>query len=341
MSVANPLLDQILSGENRGLQLLAAQGMVPLPPEELLPLQIGLTGSPDPAISGAATSSLRETEPDRLASFVRESAGPAELSWLGAQLDHPIVLEAVASRRDVPREVLVLLAERVPPKLQETIVHRQDAILDEPRILVALEANPGLVPYVKRRIWEYREHLLPRDKVPPKAPEEILAEAEALTEEELQEAIDEVKERHPSELEGDELKGLTDVQIRALPVPMRVKLARGANLQMRQLLIRDSNSQVATTVMTANTLSDQEVETIANSRSVCDEVIAMIPRKREWMKKYVIVKALVRNPKTQPAMAMRLIPRLTLMDLRMLAKDKNVPEAVRIQARRVVTSKQR
>ena len=37
----------------------------------------------------------------------------------------------------------------------------------EPEILVALEKNPALTNYAKRRIWEYREHLLPKEKVPP------------------------------------------------------------------------------------------------------------------------------------------------------------------------------
>ena len=38
MSQTN-LLDQILSGQNRQLQVMAAQGLVPLPPEDLVPVQ--------------------------------------------------------------------------------------------------------------------------------------------------------------------------------------------------------------------------------------------------------------------------------------------------------------
>lgn len=338
---SNPMLEQILSGENRQLQLLAARGVVPIPPEQLLPIQIGLTGSPDEEIATTARTALTEAEPERVARFASEHADETALGWLGDEHDHPTVLEAILRRRDVAPEILRRMASRLPPTLQETLVHRQDAILEAPGILVALEDNPELTSYAKRRIWEYREHLLPRDKVPPKAPEEVLAEAEALTDEEIQEAFDEARERHPDEGESTsaELRGMTDTQIRSLPVPMRIKLARGANLQMRQLLIRDPNAQVAMTVVTANTLSDQEVETIANSRSVVDEVLAEIPRRREWIRKYPILKAVVKNPKTRPGTAIRLISRLSVNDLRLLAKDRGVSEAVRGQALRLYQAK--
>ena len=63
MSQTTTLLDQILSGQNRELQVLAASGLVPLPPEDLIPLQVGLTGSPDPEVSGNVVQSLQNMEP--------------------------------------------------------------------------------------------------------------------------------------------------------------------------------------------------------------------------------------------------------------------------------------
>ena len=47
MTTQASLLDQILSGANRQLQVLAASGLVPLPPEELLPIQVALAGTFD------------------------------------------------------------------------------------------------------------------------------------------------------------------------------------------------------------------------------------------------------------------------------------------------------
>ena len=55
---------------------------------------------------------------------------------------------------------------------------------------------------------------------------------------------------------------------------------------------------------------------------------------RAWMKSYVICAALVKNPKTPPAISLNLMPRLTDRDLRNLSTDRNVPEVVRMTARR-------
>ena len=339
------LLDQILSGTNRNLQVLAAQGLVPLPPEDLLPIQVALTVSPDGEIARQAEETLQNVDTDMVASFLREQAGERELEFFSRPGRPSALIEAVIRRADSPRHILAQVASTLPADLQEVLVHRQDAILELPEILVELEKNPQLSSYTKRRIWEYREHLLPRDKVPAKTDEEIQAEADAVTEEEMAEAIAEVKAK--SALEGEEEKGnlidedrdLTDNEIRQLPVPMRVKIARKASRQIRSMLIRDPNAQVAVTVITSNALPDSEVEAIANNRGVCEEVLAEIPKRREWIKKYVIAKALVKNPKTPLPISMKLVPRMSTKDLRDLGKDKNTSEGVRQMARRLYLNK--
>ena len=338
MTTQASLLDQILSGENRQLQVLAASGLVPLAPEELLPIQVALTGSPDGEVAAKARETLASTEPRLAASFLSDHAGEPELAYFGRHVPHPLLMEAILRRRDVPRQLLVELAPTLTPEMQEMLVLRQDAIVEEPQILVTLERNPQLSSYTKRRIWEYREHLLPRDRVPPKKAEEIQAEADALTDEEVQEAIDEAREK-PAEGTVEEATGLTDVQIRSLPIPVRIKMARGGNRQVRGILIRDTNAQVALSVIHGNALPDNEVEQIANSRSVVSEVLAEIPKRREWIRKYSIAKALVKNPRTQLATSIGLVPRMTMRDLRDLARDKNVPDGVRTVARRLYMAK--
>jgi len=346
MTQENSLLQQILSGQNRQLQLLAAQGLVPLPPEQLLPIQVALTRSPDGEIAQHATAALDKAEPNLTATFLAEIAGADELHYFGTRSTDPKILEAIVRRRDVPRPVLVEMARRLGPELQETLILRQDAILEEPQILVALESNPQISNYAKRRIWEYREHLLPREKVPPKTAEEIEKEAEELTEEEIEEAIAEVTEGGEGEEDDeqeplDDLSRLNEGQIRGLPVPIRMRLARGANRQLRSILIRDTNSQVALSVIRSNPLTEQEVEAICNSKAVVDDVLMEISRQREWTKKYSIVKALARNPKTQLPTALRFVARLTARDLRAMARDRNVAAAVRAQALRLYQQKQR
>lgn len=335
------LLDQILSGQNRDLQMMAAAGLVPLPPEELIPLQVGLTRSPDAEISSKAVESLENMEPRLTADFLTEVANETALTYFALHVRHPTMMAAILRRQDTPRHLLVEMAVHLPADLQETLILRQDAIIEEPRILVALEKNPEVSNYTKRRIWEYREHLLPRDKVPPKSEQEIEAEAEKISQEEIEEAVEEITgEPAQKDANGEiDLKKLTAEQVRFLPVPMRVKVANGASRELRTMLIRDPNSQVALAVITRNSIPDSEVEQIAANRQICEEVLAEIAKKREWIRKYSIQKALVKNPKTYTSLAVKFVPRMMVRDLKDLAKDKNVSDAVRSLALRIYNAR--
>src|SRR5262245_9011532 len=255
------LLDHVRSGANRQLQMLAASGLLPLPPEELIPLQVELARGIDPEIGRRAVESLRAVDPRIVAPFLERQAGEEVLSFFAAEAEHPLLIETILRRRDVPRPLLIDLALRLPADLQEILILRQDAILDEPAILDALERNPQVSGYIQRRITEYREHLLPQARRPAPAP--APGPHEELSDEELAVVMEQVRQQAPTEGEVETQTGLSEGQIRMLPVPARLKLARGAGRQLRAFLLRDTNPQVALVALLGNPLSDQEVEQAA------------------------------------------------------------------------------
>jgi hypothetical protein len=81
-------------------------------------------------------------------------------------------------------------------------------------------------------------------------------------------------------------------------------------------------------------LTETEVEAIARMANVSDDVLRTIASTRIWMKNYTICSALTRNPKTPVAISMNLISRLNDRDMKMLAIDRNVPEVLRLTARK-------
>jgi hypothetical protein len=335
---ANPLVQEVLSGGNRQLLELAASGFLPLPPEQLLPLQVNLARGADAEIRERATECLRGMDARVAANFLGQAAGPAELAFFAAEVSHPLVLETILRRRDVPRQILVELARRLPGDLQELLLLRQDAIVEEPAILYALEDNRQLTPYTQRRIQEYREHLLPQKSPAVRA---ALAEAaERLTEEELEEAIAAVRQV-PAEGEIEDHTGLSEGQIRMLTVPQRLRLTRGASRVMKQIRIRDPNSQVAIAVLHHNSFSEQEMEQVARSRSLAEDVLTEVSKRREWVSRYTICRALITNPKTPVALSVRLLPKMSVRDLKLVSRDRNVADAVRTSATRLYTIKQK
>jgi hypothetical protein len=73
--------------------------------------------------------------------------------------------------------------------------------------------------------------------------------------------------------------------------------------------------------------------------NVSDEVLRIIGKTRAWMKSYRIVSALTRNPKTPQALALNLLSRLQEQDVKLLISDRNVPDAIRVAARRRMATK--
>lgn len=339
MTDDSPLVREILGGANHELQLLAARGLVPLAPGELVDVQVALTSSSDQQVAESARAALAELDPKIAAGLIDEGPSSEVVSYLGRHLGNPVVLKAVIAYRDVPRDLLVELAETLDQEMQELLLLRQDAIIEVPAILDSLERNPALGSYARRRLNEYREHLLPRERAAPtRSRAELEAEVDQVTDAELVEALNKARQA-PPEGEEDDLTGLTEGQIRTLAVPMRMKLARGAGRGLRGILIRDPNPMVATSILKHNPVGESEIEQYAMNRAVIHEVLETIGNHRSWTRKYSIVSALVKNPRTPTGIAMRLLPRLSVRDLQSLTRDRNVADAVRTGAKRLYKMK--
>jgi hypothetical protein len=129
-------------------------------------------------------------------------------------------------------------------------------------------------------------------------------------------------------------------RIAAMSPAQRVALAMKGNREERTILIRDPNKIVAVSVLSSPKVTDSEIESIAKMANVSDEILRMIGFSRAWTKNYAVVHALVRNPKTPVAMSMNFLARLSDKDLRSLSTNRNVPDVVRVSARkRVVIEK--
>jgi hypothetical protein len=116
----------------------------------------------------------------------------------------------------------------------------------------------------------------------------------------------------------------------------RLKAAIKGSREMRAILIRDANKLIASSVLSSPKLTDQEVEAFSRMATVSEDILRTIATNRAWLKNYGVVVGLTRNPKTPVAISMNLMPRLNERDLNMLSIDRNVPEPLRIAARKKV-----
>lgn len=119
----------------------------------------------------------------------------------------------------------------------------------------------------------------------------------------------------------------------------RVRAAMKGTREMRAILVRDPNRMVSGAVLSSPKLTAAEIEAFAKMTSVSDDVLRTIGNNRGWVKNYAVAASLAKNAKTPVAMSMNLLARLIERDVRAISIDRNVPEALRVAARKRLVSK--
>jgi hypothetical protein len=123
-------------------------------------------------------------------------------------------------------------------------------------------------------------------------------------------------------------------RIAAMNPAQKLQTAMRGTREERAILVRDANRLVAMAVLSSPKISESEVETIAKMTNVSEDILRSIGNTRAWVKKYSIVAALTRNSKTPIAVSLTLLSRLMEKDIKNLTTDRNIPDVVRLAARK-------
>jgi hypothetical protein len=122
-----------------------------------------------------------------------------------------------------------------------------------------------------------------------------------------------------------------------MKVTEKIRLALTGNKEARSSLIREANRMIQLAVIRNPKISEQEVQLIASSKNVDEEVLKQLAANTKWTRSYALRLAMVNNPKTPLPTALKFVTTLTHRDLAVVAKSKNIPEGVVQAARRKVT----
>ncbi len=363
----NPILDAIKKGNAPEMvKDAAAKGALPLPPEVLFEAQVILSRDKNEKIRESAIKSLKDRDDSEILLIIEDkNVSPDVLDFCGRfYLDRQKILEKVVTHPKVPHKTLVDVAPKVNLSIAELIINNQMKLIEEPEIIKALRKNPHLTPANLARLSEIEKDFLQEGKGEYKltaegeeVEEELLVEEEEESPEEgiLKEEILDKLPVEPTEEELRELSGRSEINVSEdevepekltvlqklsrMTVSEKIKTALLGTREERNILVRDSNRLVAVTVLSSPKISESEVDAISQMRNVHQDVLRIIGTHREWLKKYKIVKNLVRNPKTPLSISLSLINRLTKQDLKLLVNDKTIPDVLRRQAKRLVMKK--
>lgn len=128
-------------------------------------------------------------------------------------------------------------------------------------------------------------------------------------------------------------------KVQNLTVSERRLLAMRGGREVRSILLKDTNKQIILSVLDNPKITESEVEIFAHSRSIPDDALRAITKNRDWMKNYGVLLAVITNPKTPAGIAIPLLSSLKLKDLATIEKNKNVAEALRTGAKKLVQSR--
>jgi hypothetical protein len=154
----------------------------------------------------------------------------------------------------------------------------------------------------------------------------------------VEEPLIEVAPAEEADEDDERTSGTQDLA--AMNFPQRLKAAMKGTREQRAILIRDPNKMICSSVLSSPKVSAPEVESFARMQNVSEDVLRIIGSNRAWLKSYGVILALTKNPKTPLSMSMNLMTRLTAKDVVKLSVDRNVPEALRISARKKAVSNQ-
>jgi len=344
MAVAEPegdLLTQIEDGTAPAQVLeFAARGLVPLAPSEMARALGTLLTRGDPTLRALAEESFQVLRPDALKEAVLSPGiKPPQLDAIARRTREASVLEPLIRHKGVPDETLAWLADRIEPYLQDVLVTNQVRLLAAPVIVERLFENPHLSPDIRRRADEFLEEFFLKKE----REEDARAAAEGAAEvgeETVPTAAAITPAAAAAAAESEEMHRNLFARLANFTISQKIRLAWRGSREERLFLVRDSNRLVAMAVLKSPRTRESDVETIANMKSVSEEVLRYISIRREWMRKYSVLLALVRNSRSPIDATLPLVIRLNHGDQKKLSLDRNVPEPIRALARREISRRE-
>ena len=339
------------------LRMMAAKALVPLSPSDMLSVLFMLSYDPDQGVRDQVAKTA-STLQDRTASsgFRDEEVHPPALGYfLRIFAQNDTYAEMLILNANTPDDAVAAVAENCSKRTAETISQNQLRVLRHDEIIRSLARNPngdgalidGVCDFAVRngmmledvpQMMAARVRLFGPQVVTAPPPKEGPSAEEIMSEFSMPDpdGASEAESLTPME-EGKKLS--LSKRIMSMNVSEKIKLATKGNKEARGILMRDSNKLVSVAVIRSPRITDGEVLGLAQSKTCIDDVLRVIYGKREWVRKYAIKLALVKNPKVPQGVSMRLMSTLHEHDVKGLAKDKNVPGSVQMLAKKQLEKK--
>lgn len=124
----------------------------------------------------------------------------------------------------------------------------------------------------------------------------------------------------PAAPEEKERVGPLSERLKTMTVNEKMQLALTGTRDERQAILRDTNKSLHLFVFKNPRVGLDEVQAAAKAPNTSPDALKMIAEHREWGSNAAVCASLVRNPKTPMPLAMRAIEKVSVNELRAIAK---------------------
>lgn len=328
---------------------MAAGGALPLQPIELTSVLFALLHDPDDQVKQRAQQSLEELPETLLTTVLSGPTHPAILSFYSKlKRDDEGACELIALNAAANDLTVAYLATLPHRRVVDIVSQNQERLLRCEAIVESLGENTLTGRAAIERILKFlgisrpdqdSPDLDPFDSSDELSDEDAEAAVAALLGEEYAHLAKQLSKEDGEDVDDEVVDGNLFAAIQKMTVMQKIKLARSGGKEARNLLLRDRNKVVYTSVMMSPKITDNEIVTIANNRNSPEEILRIISMKREFTKHYQVKLGLVRNSKTPPSAAMKFLNYIQEKDLKALMKSRDVSSVISNQARRLLSKK--
>lgn len=326
------------------VRLMAAKGLIPCSPRDLLTAVYLLSFDSDAKVAQTAQESAAAL-PDRIVSagLRDDELHPEVLGFLARiHSGNDTYLELIALNPNTSDSTIAEVVEVASEQLVEVISQNQLRLLRDEQVVINLVRNPQTRASTRDRVLDFCVRSgMNLDELPEfvDAKRRILGEDPSIVTElakaELNKAEDvlaeygEALQEETAALEEGERLTFSQ-RVAEMSVAEKIKLATRGNKEARTILLRDSNKLVALAAVQSPKLTESEVLSLSNNRTIHDDVMRYIISNREWMKMYQVKVNLVNNPKCPAGIALRLLPHMRPNDLKGISRNKNISSIVQL-----------
>ena len=333
------------SGAPAAAKMMAAKGLVPMGPQELVTVIYQLSHDPDAKVAQAAVATANHLPERILTGALGDALDPRVIDFFSTRLvQYPPLVEKVLLNPITADETFVTLGRRLPERELEILAGNQTRLLRHPAIIEAIYFNRNARMSMVDRLLELAvRHGLVLEGIPQfkqiaasilqsgatgEADARAIADAQAAADAAFSAVLAAAPEEEELEAveAGQEPADMARVtNSRMLSIAARVRLASLGNASHRTVLIKDTNRAVAMAAVSSPAVSENEAVRWAGQRELSEDVIRYIADRKEWHKNYAFKLGLVNNPKCPLRVSIGLILHLRANDLRSLSRSKNVP----------------